>query len=370
MDKKIGIYVHVPYCGAKCAYCDFYSVCSLKTADDYTSAVIRELKKFSCLYHKTADTLYFGGGTPTLIGAECLAEITATVKKNFGLLQDCEVTCETNPEQGTFELFSALKQLAGINRLSIGMQSADETELKILGRRHCAPDVAKCVAQACRAGIDNISLDIMLGIPGQTPESLIRTVDFAASLEITHISAYILKIEPRTKFYKLQSEGKLMVPDDDRVSDMYLTAAEILEKYGYIQYEISNFAKEGFESRHNLKYWNAQEYLGVGAAAHSFMEGKRFYYENSISRFVSGCAPVSEGKGGDFTEYAMLRLRLNEGLLEEQVKSRFGFAIPDKLRNRARELEKYGLVEQNRDRVALTKTGFLVSNEILSQLLL
>ncbi len=360
--------MHIPYCRSKCRYCDFYSVCSLKTMDEYTNAVIKTIHGFGKKYHRKADTLYFGGGTPTLLGNKNLTRIIDAVCECFDLDDQAEITCETNPSAETDSLFPMLRS-AGINRLSIGMQSAVGNELEMLARHHTKKDVANCVNSARKAGIDNISLDVMLGIPLQTEKSLDETLRFAESLNPSHISAYILKVEPKTIFFKLQQEGKLDLPDEEKIVGFYMQTTEFLERSGYSQYEISNFSKPGKESRHNLKYWNDTEYLGIGSAAHSFMDGKRFFFQNSIDEFCNLQNPISDGTGGDFFEYAMLRLRLCEGLREDLVFSRFGHPIPKKIRKKAELFEKHGLMQVAADKVAITRKGFLLSNSIIGELL-
>ena len=201
----------------------------------------------------------------------------------------------------------------------MGLQSAVDIERKALGRRGGCDDIKRAIERAKKAGIDNISLDLMLGIPNQTEESLKKSIEFCEKSGAKHVSAYILKIEESTPFYRIKDS--LALPDEDETCDLYLYAVSELEKSGFYQYEISNFSQEGFESRHNLKYWHCEEYLGIGASAHSFVDGKRFYYERSIDSFISGQPPVNDGFGGDEEEYIMLALRLSEGLIFEEFES-------------------------------------------------
>ena len=246
-------------------------------------------------------------------------------------------------------------------------QSAVDEERKALGRRAGVKEAEECIRLSKAAGITNLSLDLMIGIPGQTVDSLRRSIDFCVQAGVMHISAYLLKIEEGTAFARRQE--KLALPDEDAVCDFYEQACESLSEAGFRQYEISNFAQPGFESRHNLKYWNAEEYLGLGASAHSFLEGKRFFYPRDIDVFLRGAAPVEDGEGGGFEEYAMLRLRLTEGLREDLLSRRYGYGIPDEMRRAAQQLAGYGLLEQDEGGIRLTRKGFLLSNAVIAELL-
>ncbi len=364
-DNKKGLYIHVPFCAKKCPYCDFFSVnFSQQGADIYTDRVCQALTEKEGLYF---DTLYFGGGTPSLLGAERIASII----KAANVLPDSEITVECNPSDtgapGSRFDFELLAK-AGVNRISLGLQSAVDSERKALGRQSGTENVVRAVSRAKKAGINNISLDLMLGIPGQTPESLKKSLDFCIGSGATHISAYMLKIEENTPFFEMQET--LCLPDEDAVCELYDFASETLENAGFVQYEISNFAKSGYESRHNLKYWRCEEYLGIGAAAHSFLNGRRFFYEADIDAFVGGAKPVDDGEGGGFEEYAMLALRLKEGLSRKKTLERFGFGIPDKVIEKAEEFAKHGLVTDNGDSISLTQNGYLISNTIIAELIL
>lgn len=363
MTKPIGLYLHIPFCNGKCPYCDFYSVSpESETVTAYVDALCREINRADGIY----DSVYFGGGTPSLIGSDNIAKIISHIRRT----ENCEVTVECNPsdtgcENSAFD-FSLIAK-SGVNRISMGLQSADNSERKTLGRRGGCDDVAKAIKRAKEAGIDNISLDLMLAIPSQTAESLEKSVEFCKNSGATHISAYILKIEEGTPFYRIKDT--LSLPDEDETCDLYLKAVSLIEKAGYKQYEISNFALSGYESRHNLKYWHCEEYLGIGASAHSFRNGKRFYYERSIDSFINGTPPTDDGFGGDEEEYIMLALRLCEGLNFDKFKERFGHSVPENMIKKAIELEKHGLVNVSDSAISLTVNGFLVSNQVIINLL-
>ncbi len=366
MRDDLGLYIHIPFCGKKCPYCSFYSVPYSKSGVELYCERTKELiKKYGGLYSsKNLDTIYIGGGTPSLIGTSRLSSLVRTACKSFGA-EPAEVTIEVNPSSGLLLDFSELKS-AGINRVSVGLQSANLDELKILGRRHTAHDAAALAEKIRGAGIDNISFDLMLCTPQQSLESLARSIDFCDKNGVSHISAYMLKIEENTEFYERRSELKL--PDEDKESEMYLFMCKELECRGYGQYEISNFSKSGFESRHNLKYWNCGDYLGLGPAAHSLIDGRRFYYENSFDDYY-GDKTVYESDGGYPEEYSMLRLRLADGLRNDLYRERFSRDIPREYFSRAKELASHGLAEVDGSSIRLTPEGFLLSNAVTAKIL-
>lgn len=364
--NNIGLYIHIPFCDGKCPYCDFYSIRgSEEMMDAYTAAVIRSLYTYANTLRSTADTLYFGGGTPNLLGAKRISAIVSAAQECFGL-QNAEITAEVNPTRELNAFFEEIRK-AGVNRLSIGLQSAHDDELRLLGRRHTAAQAGEAVTAAQKAGFDNISLDLMLAVQGQTEQSLLESIRFCANHNVQHISAYLLKIEPNTVYYRKQDT--LILPNEDRTSELYLLAVDELAAYGFVQYEISNFAKAGRTGRHNLKYWHDEEYLGIGPAAHSFINGKRFYYGRDIHAFINGVEPIADGMGGDFEEYAMLALRLHEGLTNTGCMQRFGKPIPVEVMNRAKKYMEIGLVICDNTGIRFTPKGFLVSSTLIGNIL-
>ena len=359
--EPIGLYIHFPFCASKCPYCDFYSARGTDDEmDAYTNAVIKAVRAWQTM-GKRFDTVYFGGGTPSLMGAERLVRIADALRDE----PVREFTVECNPSRAEDGLFDALRG-AGVTRISMGLQSAVDAERRALGRVADAETVARRVRQAQKAGFSDISLDLMLGIPMQTAESLSRSVSFCAGLGVTHVSAYLLKIEEGTPFFARRDA--LGLPEEDAVCDLYLQAVRELAEHGFKQYEISNFAKPGYEGRHNLKYWDDREYIGVGPAAHSFADGRRFFYPRDTAAFLRGEPAVDDGEGGTFGEYAMLRLRLTEGLTHEGTRERFGTDIPTAVMQRAVRLPET-LVRTDKRGVRLTPSGFLVSNAILADIL-
>ena len=364
--KNIGLYLHIPFCKSKCPYCDFYSFSGKDTQkDEYTSVLKDKILSSISTSQCKGDTLYIGGGTPSVLGAKNLSTLVNTCNSGF-LTDDAEITVECNP-YGLDEDFFKTLQDCGVNRLSFGLQSAIDSERRILGRLSNRNQVENTVKTAQKVGFKNITLDVMLGIPEQTEKSLQETLDFCTSLGVPHISAYMLKLEENTHFYKNQS--KYNFPDDDLTADLYLQMCEILENQGIMQYEISNFAKKEFESRHNLKYWHCEEYLGLGPSAHSFLDGKRFYYDRNFESFMKGNSPIDDGFGGDFTEYSMLNLRLVEGLNEDKVFKRFGLKLPKEIYEKSQIFIDNGYMLKNENGLALTRKGFLTSNSILAEIL-
>lgn len=368
--EPIGLYIHIPFCVAKCPYCDFYSL-PLRTQeqlDRYTAGLLSTMERWAARLPLRADTLYFGGGTPALLGGARLTAILRRADELFHLFAgDPEITLEANPADdlaGTLAAFAA----AGGNRLSLGMQSACEEELHRLGRRHTPADVARTVADARQAGLENLSLDVMLGISGQTVATACRSVERAAELGASHLSAYLLKIEPDTPYGTCPPP----LPDEDAAADWYLAAMERAESLGYRQYEISNAALPGRESRHNLKYWDSRPYLGLGPAASSCVAGRRFTYPRDLEHFLAGGEPAEDPVGeipvGSPAEYALLRLRLAEGLSAVEYTRRFGAELPATWRQRASALPDR-LVVQDETGIRFTREGFLLSNTLIAHIL-
>lgn len=355
-----GLYIHVPFCLSKCPYCDFYSVVfDSDTANQYKNAVKRNLRHYlSQNSGLRFDTVYFGGGTPILLWRE-VCDIMDEIQPYIA--ENAEITVEANPCCTNENVLCSLKQ-HNVNRISFGLQSGNDNELKALGRRHTAKVGADAVKMAYKAGFENISGDIMLGVPLQTKKSLIETIGYMSFLPLSHISAYLLKIEPGTPFAKKQ----LTLPDDDGYADIYLETVSRLAEKEYKQYEISNFAKPGMESRHNLKYWRCEEYLGIGPAAHSYFNGERFAVGRDLRAFIENeiqPAFITERECGDYEEWAMLKLRLCEGLDFKTAEERFGISKEDILKKCRLIPDK--LYTADDKAIRLTPEGFLVSNAVI-----
>ena len=364
MSNSIGLYIHIPFCKHKCPYCDFFSGNADENAfDNYVIELKDKIKYWSEKAKRDVATVYFGGGTPSVLGADRLCDILDFI--NFNIQNNAEITVEVNPDSAKTIDFEKM-YACGFNRISMGMQTAVEDELRLLGRIHSIDDAKTSVERAKSAGFNNISLDLMMGIPNQTIESLEKSISFCADCEVTHISSYILKIEENTPFYKVQN--KLKLADDDTQAEMYLRAVEMLDSLGYKQYEISNFSKQGYESRHNTNYWRCGEYIGIGPSAHSFFEGKRFFYSRSMDDFNNNKLSF-EGTGGDEEEFIMLSLRLKSGLNYSEFEEKFGYTLPSYIIKKAKEYEKYGYTNVTDKSISFTPKGFLVSNSIISELI-
>lgn len=361
--KPIGLYIHIPFCKGKCPYCDFYSLTPRgNIINEYTDELCRRLSA----QKREFDTVYFGGGTPSLLGEDNISRIM----EKIGTAPSCEITLECNPsdtggKDSSFD-FGLIKK-AGINRISMGLQSASDEERRFLGRRAGADDAQRAVEKAKKAGIDNISLDLMLGLEGQNAESVARSIEFCTRLGARHLSAYLLKLEQGTPLYT--QKNSLRLPDEDEVADLYLFAVSQAEKNGFFQYEISNFSQKGYESKHNLKYWQCEEYLGLGAAAHSFVDGKRYYYERDIDYFLGGGEPTYDGEGGDREEYIMLSLRLTRGLNESDYFEKYSQVLPKAFHEKAEFFKTKGLMNNTNGVFSLTPKGFLLSNRIIFELI-
>ncbi len=367
-----GLYIHIPFCKSKCPYCDFYSYCgNEKETEAYTKALVEEIhtRKRTQNYltePMKCDTLYLGGGTPSVLSGEQLYRIITAAKSAFTFTEDAEITVECNPSSDIEGLLPYFLN-AGVNRISLGMQSAVDTERKALGRISDKNRIRRVVKLLKDAGISNISIDIMLGIPHQTSETLRETVDFVTELHIPHISAYILKIEENTFFGK--NRHRYTFPDDDTAADLYLQCSELLREAGFSHYEVSNFALAGFESRHNTKYWLLEDYLGLGPGAHSCIGNKRFFFDSSTEDFINGEKPVYDCEGGGKEEYIMLRLRLKEGLSISTLREKYGEDAALSILKKQQMLCSKDLATFDGDRFALTEKGFLLSNSIIADII-
>ncbi|MBQ1196573.1 MAG: radical SAM family heme chaperone HemW [Clostridia bacterium] len=375
MPTPLGIYIHIPFCNSKCAYCDFYSRCGTKNEyKEYTSALVShiiEAQMRSSDY--LVDTIYFGGGTPTAIGEKNLIKILNSVFRSFHISEDCEITVEANPNSVTYPMLKRLRR-AGVNRISFGMQSADSAELRVLGRTHSFEDVKSAVDAARRAKIKNLSLDLMFGLPSQSIETFLDSLDAAIALNPEHISCYSLKLEPGTPL--AERPETLCLPSDDEQADMYLAAVTRLRDEGYLQYEISNFAKEGYHSRHNMKYWTLGEYWGFGPSAHSFVGKKRFSYISDTSLYIAAMQDHAEvidkietvNETARCGEYLMLGLRTTDGIRSDVLEKRY-LTFFDEIEKVLLRYHKTGHTDFDGQAWRLTPEGFLISNRIIGDVL-
>lgn len=358
-QKSLGIYVHVPFCRSKCAYCDFYSLSGADgLMDPFVDALAAQVR--AAPRPRPADTVYFGGGTPSFLGPRRLAALLRAVTRRFPVLPGAEITLEANPDS-VGPWFADLRA-AGFNRVSLGMQSAHDASLRLLGRVHSARQTRDAVRAVRRAGFRNLSLDLMYGLPGQSLAAWLDSVKQAVDLGPDHLSCYALKLEPHTPLCALS------VPGDDLQADMYLSAVDLLSRRGYRQYEISNFARPGRESRHNLKYWTLGEYVGFGPGAHSDFGGVRFAWARDLAAFVGGAWTLSERvevtERERAREWLMLGLRTVDGL--DAAKFAYDFSAFDAFFDACAAA---GYARRAPGRVSLTPEGFLVSNAIIGRVL-
>lgn len=369
----IGLYVHIPFCLSKCKYCDFASFGGV-TGDvraRYVARLVEELRGYKREKRIPVDTVFFGGGTPSLLTDGELALIVSAIHDSFALSEDAEMTLEANPKTLTREKLDKYK-LAGVNRLSIGMQSIHENELKILGRIHGYFDFEESFRLARSAGFENVSVDLMYAIPEQTVDSLRATLDKLLALSPTHISAYSLIVEEGTPFYRMKDS--LALPDEDTECRMYELITEALLGAGYSHYEISNYARAGYECRHNLKYWRDEQFIGVGLSAYSYFEGSRYGNSREMNEYLSEnyvkyrCVQPISSSDEEY-EYAMMRLRLREGFSTRDYRGRFSKDFLDGRSELVKQYISAGLMLYEDGRLSLTERGFYVSNAILSELL-
>ena len=361
MTNPLGLYIHIPFCEKKCNYCDFYSAFYNKdTLEVYLNALKGEIKKWGGKLDRPIDTIYIGGGTPSLLGSKIIS-LSDCIRQNFTVCDNAEFTVEVNPSSS--DNFLQYAKSAGVNRISVGVQSGCDQTLKILGRTHTGNDATATVQKARTLGFENISVDLMIALPDSNIDTLKSDIDFMLSLNPEHISSYILKIEQNTVFSKKQNA--LNLPDDDDCAEQYLHMCKAFEQNGYNHYEISNFAKMNKESRHNLKYWTGEDYLGIGPAAHSCLNGKRFYYPRDLKGFIKAPDIVIDGTCGDKSEQIMLGLRLARGVDLSQI---YGH-IPENIKNKISLLQKAGYVKADFPYISLTDSGMLISNSIITELL-
>lgn len=376
MADKLGIYIHIPFCRSKCDYCDFYSLAGRDDRmDQYQKALLSHIKETAPLAQDfPVDTIYIGGGTPSYYGAKRLKELLGVIRKLYQVEKDAEVTVECNPDSVDVKSLKILRK-AGVNRLSMGMQSAIACELERIHRIHTPQQVNEAATAARKAGFTNLSLDLIYGLPGQTMDSWKATVEHALSLIPQHLSCYGLKVEEGTPLAARVAQGEVL-PDDDQQADLYLWTVGRLERAGYPQYEISNFAKPGFASRHNLRYWLTQPYIGFGPGAHSDFGGRRYSFVRDLDAYIQGVL-----QGGDIIdeseiipkrercgEYLMLRLRTVQGINEQEYRSTY-FMDFAPLQARLEQFRAQGWAEQTDGRWHFTPKGFLLSNQLIGDLL-
>ena len=377
MARRLGIYIHIPFCASKCSYCDFYSLAGCDASmPEYHQALLRHLDESAhAIGQYEVDSVYFGGGTPSYYGADRIIDLFNALKLNGNVRLDAEVTVECNPDSISLNALKLLRE-EGVNRLSIGVQASDNNLLKLIGRRHNFQQAQKAIYNARLAGFDNVSVDLMYGLPSQTKSDWAETLAKIVELHPEHISCYGLKLEEGTPMYD-EYRGSPILPSDDEQADMYCYAAEMLKRYGYEHYEISNFCAPGFESRHNLKYWRLEDYMGFGPGAASCVGNQRYSFVKDLRRYISGVEKkvsiTDEFEVIDplerAVEYIMLGMRTSRGISEAEyrVKCQSNWRPVRKALEAFREK---GWAECEEDgRWHFTVPGFLISNTLIGILL-
>lgn len=376
MENSLGLYVHIPFCRSKCDYCDFYSLAGQDDRmDDYQHALLQQILDTAPRTKKqVVNSVYIGGGTPTWYGEKRLLELISTLKKRFSLSKDVEFTLEANPDSVDEKMLRRLRR-AGVNRLSMGMQSACDRELAAVRRPHTFKQVEQAVKAARAAKIKNLNLDLIYGLPGQTSESWRASVEAALALEPEHLSCYGLTVEEGTPLARRVAEGEVL-PSDDEQAERYLWTVERLAQAGLEQYEVSNFSRTGYQSRHNLKYWMGRPYVGLGAAAHSDFGGCRYSFVRDLDGYIRGVLGDSKllddmdevPRRERGSEYLMLRLRTTHGVEEWEYRREYYMNF-DPLAAKLSEYEQKGWAARTGRRWHFTPEGFLLSNRLIGELL-
>ena len=373
-------YIHIPFCDHKCIYCDFYSIITSDNIQSFLKSLKKEISHYAEKYSDGREliSIYFGGGTPSLMKPEYISLIIETVKENFMVQKDAEITLETNPGTVSLEKMKMFRQI-GINRISIGIQSFDNEDLNFLTRIHNSETAIKTVNEAAEVGFENISLDLIFNLPGQTKKKWKKNLEQAIKLPVKHISAYSLILERGTILNKMVLDGKVKIQDEDYDAELYQTTIDFLTSKGFYQYEVSNFAKPGFECLHNNAYWHYTDYFGFGTSAHSFIDGKRWWnfsslkmYNNKVEKSgnaVAGSETISAEQA--VNEYVMLELR-SSGLNLKKFGNRFGIEADEWLKNKYpyfELLKNQNFVTMDSSNIKLTATGYAMCDEILKELL-
>lgn len=375
--ERFGIYIHIPFCVKKCSYCDFVSFCSdEKTWEQYTNAVVCEIENKKIENPKKVTTIYIGGGTPSLIPENYIVKIINTVRSRFKIEESAEITIEVNPGTVTEKKLVAYKNV-GINRISIGLQSAEDRILKLIGRIHNYQTFLSTYNLTRNIGFENINVDLMLAIPTQTKEELLNTLNKVIELKPNHISLYSLIVEENTEIKKALEVGKLEYVDEKVEREMYWKTKRILEKNGYFHYEISNFAKKGFESKHNMDCWNQEEYIGFGIAAHSYINNKRFSNISNLEEYIKNINEENfeknielhenQTKQDKMKEYMMIGLRKIDGISISEFERRFRISPLFYFRFEIDKLVKENLLEVDLDYIKLTKKGLDFANIVFEE---
>ncbi len=373
--KKSSIYIHIPFCKHKCIYCDFYSVITETDKEKFIDSLQKEMDYYSKEKYsgEGIKSIFFGGGTPSILSGREIGGILDGVRERYNLQPDCEITIECNPGTLDREKLSSYRD-SGINRLSIGIQSFDDNELKFLTRIHDSKTAIETVEFAYKEGFENINVDMIFCLPNQSRETWLRNLETAMKLPIKHISAYSLILESGTILNKMVEDGKVSMRESEFDADIYEESIELLAKRGFAQYEVSNFAKEGFECKHNLAYWHHDSYLGFGPSAHSFWEGERWWNYTSLRKYIEKINKDGNGvKGREslaeddlLDEYVMLALR-SDGIDLSELERRYGKIWYEKNRNFVETIISNGFAKDEKGKIKLTAKGYSICDEILTK---
>lgn len=377
--KQTACYIHIPFCDHKCIYCDFYSIITSDNIQSFLKALKKEIEHYAEKYSEGREliSIYFGGGTPSLMETDYISEIIGSIKSNFSVLSDAEISLETNPGTVSLDKLKLFKQ-AGINRISIGIQSFDDDDLRFLTRIHNSETAIRTVNDAAEAGFENISLDLIFNLPGQTKQKWLENLKQSVNLPINHISAYSLILERGTILNKMVLDGKVKIADEDFDAELYEATIEFLISNGFNQYEVSNFAKPGFECVHNNAYWHYIDYFGFGTSAHSFINSRRWWNFSSLKMYIDKINISANAVAGSETidivnainEYVMLELR-SSGLNLIKFESHFGIQSAEWLKNKNSYFEllkNQNFITIDNNIVRLTAKGYAVCDEILKEL--
>ena len=367
--KELGIYVHIPFCKQKCSYCDFISYCDKNDLiEKYIKALKQEIKNSSVNEYEIS-TIYIGGGTPSYIESKYISEILKTIKQKYNISRNVEITIEVNPGTATKEKLRDYVE-AGINRISIGLQSCNNNLLKMIGRIHTYEEFLSTYKLAREVGFKNINVDLMIGLPNQTLDDVKKSLEEISKLNPEHISVYSLIVEEGTPIEKKIADGQLKLPNEELEREEYWEVKKFLESLGYKHYEISNFAKTGYESKHNLNCWEQKEYLGFGAAAHSYMKKTRYSNTEDLEKYINQemqseqlhIVHEVQKEEEQKKEYMILGLRKINGVQISSFKNKFGCNPIMEFKNELNKLTQEGLIEIDLDQIKLTEKGIDLAN--------
>ncbi len=373
--KKLELYIHIPFCVKKCEYCDFLSgPSSTEQREEYVGLLCEEIRQAKdAIEEYEVDTVFFGGGTPSILTAGQMCRIMECIRETFHLYKDVEISMEMNPGTVTAEKMYGYRE-AGINRLSIGLQSVHDEELRMLGRIHTFDEFLECYQMARNVGFDNINVDLISAIPGQTVESWKQTLKTVMMLEPEHISAYSLIVEPGTPFFEKYGESGEGLPTEAEEREIYWSTKKLMEEYGYHRYEISNYSRDGYECRHNIGYWNRISYLGFGIGAASLFEEKRYSNPETVEEWKKDFSGKYNGEHllveEQMEEFMFLGLRMMKGVSKQEFQTCFCKNIKEIYGKQLKKLVELGLVEENEDKIYLTERGIDVSNAVFVEFML